>query len=133
MASNTSKTTPDAAAPSSIIVTSTLPLTANQLRTQLTLTAPTTAKVNQEIPVSGTLICVNCKEGIGGALIHDQQWNPDISKWVTFGSTCTTDEKGIFHHNFTEHAAGTYYFRVTFDGDGQYVHAASNAVKVTVN
>jgi hypothetical protein len=130
---NASKTAPVSAASTGPIVTSTSPFSANQLRTELTLTAPTTAKVNEEIPVSGTLICVNCKEGINGALIHDQQWNPDISKWITFGSAYTTDEKGIFHHTFTARAAGTYYFRVTFDGDSQYVHAASNVVTVTVN
>jgi hypothetical protein len=131
--SNVSKTAPESAASTGPIVASTLPLTANQLRTELTLTAPTTAKVNEEIPVSGTLICVNCKEGINGALIHDQQWDPDISKWITFGSAYTTDEKGVFHHNFTARAAGTYYFRVTFDGDSQYTHAASNVVTVMVN
>jgi hypothetical protein len=131
--SNASKTAPVAATWTTPIVASTSPLSANQLRTELTLTAPTTAKVNEEIPVSGTLLCVNCKEGISGALIHDQQWDPNMSKWVIFGSAYTTDEKGTFHHNFTVHAAGTYYFRVTFDGDSQYVHAASNVVTVRVN
>jgi len=131
--SNASKTAPVAATSTATIAVTIPSITADQMRTELTLTAPTTAKVNGEVPVSGTLICVICKEGIGGALIHDQQWNPDLGKWVTFGSTYTTDENGIFHHNFTVHSAGTYYFRVAFDGDSQYVHAASDAVTVTVN
>lgn len=129
-----SKTAPVSAPATAPIIASTFPFSANQLRTELTLTAPATAKAGEEIPASGTLVCVTCKKvGISGALIHDQQWDPDISRWVTFGSAYTTDEKGIFHHNITAHAAGTYYFRVTFDGDSQYTHAASNVVTVTVN
>jgi hypothetical protein len=131
--SDASKTAPVSAPSTAPLIASTFPFSANQLRTELTLAAPATAKAGEEIPVSGTLICVNCKVGISGALIHDQQWNPDISKWVTLGSAYTTEEGGIFHHNFTARAAGTYYFRVTFDGDSQYTHAASNVVTVTVN
>lgn len=131
--SNASKTAPVAATSTATTVVTIPSITADQMRTKLTLTAPTTAKVNEEVPVSGTLICVICKEGISGALIHDQQWDPDLGKWVTLGSSYTTDENGFFHHNFAAHSAGTYYFRVAFDGDRQYVHAASDAVTVTVN
>lgn len=131
--SNASETAPVVATSIATTVVTMPSITADQMRTKLTLTAPTTAKVNEEVPVSGALICVICKEGIGGALIHDQQWDPNLGKWITFGSADTTDAQGNFHHNFTVHSPGTYYFRVAFDGNSQYVHAASDAVTVTVN
>ncbi|HXY88857.1 MAG TPA: hypothetical protein VEG44_10480 [Candidatus Acidoferrales bacterium] len=131
--SNASKTVPVSTISTATTVVTIPSITADQMRTALTLTAPTTAKVNEEVPVSGTLICVICKEGIGGAPIHDQQWDPNLGRWVTFGSAYTTDALGSFHHNFTVQSPGTYYFRVAFDGNSQYVHAASDAVTLTVN
>ncbi|HXY88036.1 MAG TPA: Ig-like domain-containing protein [Candidatus Acidoferrales bacterium] len=64
------------------------------------------------------------------ATINLQSMNADGETWSTV-ATQIADGR-LFTMTLPPSAAGVYKYRVTFDGDSQYVPAVSNTVTLTV-
>jgi outer membrane protein assembly factor BamB len=98
--------------------------------TTLTATAPSTASVNQNFMINGTL---NATDGapIAGATIQLQKNVSGTWTNVT-GKTNTTTSIGAYSISTSEPAAGTYQYRTYYAGNDTLANATSNVVKVSV-
>ena len=97
-----------------------------------TLTAsasPTTATVNEDFAINGTLNTTDVT-AIAGATITLQNSTDDLN-WNN-ATTSVTDSNGNYQFSNSESAAGTYYYRTAYDGNDTYANATSNTVAVQV-
>jgi 5-hydroxyisourate hydrolase-like protein (transthyretin family) len=96
--------------------------------TTLTTTAPSTASVNLNFAILGTL---NATGGtpITGATITLQNNTTGIWQNVT---TTTTDVNGNYSFSNNESVAGNYSYQTTYAGNATYTNATSNVVSVNV-
>jgi 5-hydroxyisourate hydrolase-like protein (transthyretin family) len=96
--------------------------------TTLTLSAPSTASINQNFTINGML---NATAGtpVAGAIIQLQK---NVSGTWTNVMTNVTDSTGGYQFSQNESANGTYYYRTAYDGNDTYANATSNTVNVTV-
>ena len=94
----------------------------------------TTAKVNEDVTFGGILVSgtASAPNPIGGAKINIQKMQSGTWATVYTATTITGENKGIYAVTYTPHAAGTFSFRATYDGDSQYAPAVSNVAKITV-
>jgi len=108
----------------------TVNVTVAPLSTTLNATAPTTAYVNQNFTINGTL---NATSGIpvAGATIQLQKNVSGTWTNVT-GKTNTTTSIGAYSISTSEPAAGTYQYRTYYAGNDTLANATSNVVKVSV-
>jgi len=96
--------------------------------TTLTATAPSAAPVSQNFTINGTLS--GSTFGLAGATITLQRSTDNVT--YTNVTTNVTDANGTYQFSKNESAAGTYYYRTTYDGDASYNNATSNIVSVNV-
>jgi outer membrane protein assembly factor BamB len=98
--------------------------------TTLTISAPSTASVNQNFAINGTL---NATGGtpIAGATIQLQK---NVSgAWTNLtGKTNTTTSTGTYSISASEPTIGTFQYRTAYDGNATYVGTNSTSVSVMV-
>jgi outer membrane protein assembly factor BamB len=96
--------------------------------TTLTATAPSTASVNQNFTINGTLS--GSTFALAGATLTLQRSTDNVT--FTNVSTNVTNTTGGYAFSKNESAAGTYYYRAAYAGNASYNNATSNVVKVSV-
>ena len=92
-----------------------------QQQTMLTITAPTQANLNVSFHINGTLTVGG--KGIADATVHFQKQELTTSNWQTLWN-CKTDVNGQFSTPVFLYLTADYTFRVSYDGDSQYMHIA---------
>ena len=97
--------------------------------TTLNAAAPSTASVNQNFTINGTLSADTT--AIANANITLQR-SVDNATWNNV-TTNVTDANGSYQFINNESAAGTYYYRTAYDGNDSYANATSNTVNVAVS
>jgi 5-hydroxyisourate hydrolase-like protein (transthyretin family) len=95
--------------------------------TTLTAAAPSSASVNQNFTINGTLNAM--LDPVGGATITLQQ--NESGTWNNI-TTTATDTNGSYQFSNSESAAGTYQYRTTYAGNASYTNATSYTVTVQV-
>jgi hypothetical protein len=96
--------------------------------TTLTATAPSTASVNQNFTINGTLS--GSTFALAGATLTLQRSTDNVT--FTNVSMNVTNTTGGYAFSKNESAAGTYYYRAAYAGNASYNNATSNVVKVSV-
>jgi outer membrane protein assembly factor BamB len=96
--------------------------------TTLTATAPSTASVNQNFTINGTLS--GSTFALAGATLTLQRSTDNVT--FTNVSMNVTNTTGGYAFSKNESAAGTYYYRAAYAGNDTYTNATSNVVKVSV-
>ena len=102
--------------------------TVTKTPTALTVSAPSTASVNQNFTANGTLSASAL--GIGNATITLQR-STNNAAWTNV-TTNVTNATGGYQFSNNESAAATYYYRTTYAGNATYTNATSNTVSVNV-
>jgi len=100
----------------------------NLTTTALTATATSTAFINQNFTINGTLNAGT--GGIADANITLQRSTDNVT-WSNVTSTAT-DPTSNYQFSKNESAAGTYYYRAAYDGNATYANVTSNVLSVTV-
>jgi hypothetical protein len=90
--------------------------------------SPTTATVNQNFTINGTLSVGTA--GIGSQTITLQN-STDNATWNNV-TTTVTDANGNYQFGDNESVANTYYYRTAYNGNATYTNATSNVVSVNV-
>ena len=103
-------------------------VTVTKMPTALTVSVPSTASVNQNFTVNGTLSA--SAVGMGNATITLQRSTDNVT-WYNV-TTNVTNATGGYQFSNNESAAGTYYYRTAYDENATYTTATSNVVNVTV-
>ena len=97
--------------------------------TTLTISAPSTASVNHNFTINGTLSAGTT--GIGSRTITLQRSTNNAT--YTNVTMNVTDANGNYQFSTNESVAGTYYYRTAYAGNASYNNATSNVVNVTVS
>jgi hypothetical protein len=101
---------------------------ATNLKTALTITAPASALMKQNLTINGTLSASAL--GIGNGTITLQR-STDNATWTNV-TTNVTNTTGDYQFSNNESAANSYYYRTAYDGNATYGNATSTTVNVNV-
>ena len=90
--------------------------------------SPTTATVNQNFTINGTLSVGTAGKGSQTITLQN---STDNATWNNV-TTTVTDANGNYQFGDNESVANTYYYRTAYNGNATYTNATSNVVSVNV-